>query len=82
MQITSYNSLSQHINPFNDITQNMTLEEKQLIRKALLQLPSNEVPKVLQKIKKIPVDENYLKQIIQTIEKEIKIKKEGFEIYA
>ena len=85
MQITSYfnNTQNTQINsPLQDITQNLSLDEKQVLRKLIMRIPSKDLPKILQKIKQIPVDENYLKNIIQTIENEKQFKKEGFEIYA
>jgi membrane-bound ClpP family serine protease len=84
MQISSYNSTNFQNNQFTlqDINQNLTLNEKQALRKALMQIPSKDLPKVLQKIKQIPINENYLKNVIQTIENEKQYKKEGFEIYA
>ncbi|ACM92158.1 conserved hypothetical protein [Nautilia profundicola AmH] len=79
-----------HINSFNfnnnfslqDINQNLKLDEKQALRKALMQVPSKDLPKVLEKIKKIPVDENYINNILKTLQQEKEYKKEGFEIYA
>jgi len=83
MQITSYSTTQNNqISPLQNITDNLTLDEKQVLRKALMQIPSKDVPKVLEKIKQIPVDENYLKNIIQTIQNEKQLKKDGFEIYA
>jgi len=84
MQISSFNSTNFQNNQFTlqDINQNLTLNEKQALRKALMQIPSKDLPKVLQKIKQIPINENYLKNVIQTIENEKQYKKEGFEIYA
>jgi len=84
MQISSFNSTNFQNNQFTlqDINQNLTLNEKQALGKALMQIPSKDLPKVLQKIKQIPINENYLKNVIQTIENEKQYKKEGFEIYA
>jgi vacuolar-type H+-ATPase subunit E/Vma4 len=86
MQISSYSSINanqQSNSPLNDINQNLNLDERQVLRKALMQIPSKDVNKVLEKIKKIPVDENYLKNILQTIkQQDTETKKEGFEIYA
>jgi membrane-bound ClpP family serine protease len=84
MQISSFNSTNFQNNQFTlqDINQNLTLNEKQALRKALMQIPSKDLPKVLQKIKQIPINGNYLKNVIQTIENEKQYKKEGFEIYA
>jgi len=84
MQINSYSNSKQflHTNsPFQEITNNLTLNEKQILRKELMQIPSKDLPKILQKIKQIPVDEQYLKNIINLIKQE-NSKKEGFEIYA
>jgi vacuolar-type H+-ATPase subunit E/Vma4 len=85
MQISSYfnNTQNTQINsPLQEINQNLNLDERQVLRKALMQVPSSDVNKILEKIKQIPVDENYLKNIIQTIENEKQFKKDGFEIYA
>jgi len=84
MQIHFFNSHNINSNTFNltDINQNLQLNEKQILRKALMQIPSKDLPKVLQKIKQIPIDENYLKNIINLIEQEKNSYKEGFEIYA
>jgi GTP-binding protein EngB required for normal cell division len=85
MQITSYLNNTQNLqinSPLQDINQNLNIDERQILRKALMQVPSRDVNKVLEKIKQIPVDENYLKNIIQTIENEKSVQKEGFEIYA
>jgi len=84
MQINSYSNSKQflHTNsPFQEINNNLTLNEKQILRKELMQIPSKDLPKILQKIKQIPVDEQYLKNIINLIKQE-NSKKEGFEIYA
>ncbi|GAB6074110.1 hypothetical protein [Nautilia lithotrophica] len=84
MQIHFLNSHNVNSNTFNltDINQNLQLNERQILRKALMQIPSKDLPKVLQKIKQIPVDEYYLKNIINLIEQEKTLHKEGFEIYA
>ena len=84
MQIHSLNSTGFNSNIFNlnDINQNLQLNERQILRKALMQIPSKDLSKILQKIKQIPVDENYLKNIINIIEQEKTLPKKGFEIYA
>ncbi len=87
MQISSHYETSFQKNSFTtsilqDINQNLTLNERRMLRETLMQIPSKDLPKVMQKIQHIPVDENYLKNILQTIENEKQYKKEGFEIYA
>jgi len=85
MQIHSLNSnhnINSNIFNLANINQNLQQNEKQILRKALMQIPSKELPKILQKIKQIPVDEHYLKNIINMIEQEKRFHKEGFEIYA
>ncbi len=84
MQINSYSNYTQHLqknSPFQQINDHLTINEKQILRKELMQIPSKDLPKILQKIKQIPVDEQYLKNIINLIKQE-NTKKEGFEIYA
>ncbi len=44
------------------------------LKKALMQIPADKIPKVLEKAK-IPTDENEIKKILNSIDK-------GFEIYA
>ncbi len=44
------------------------------LKKALMQIPTDKIPKVLEKAK-IPTDENEIKKILNSIDK-------GFEIYA
>jgi vacuolar-type H+-ATPase subunit E/Vma4 len=79
-QLHSFKTLQN--DSLQDINQNLNLRDRQILRKALMQIPSKDLPKVLKEIKKIPVDENYLKNILQTINQKEINKKEGFEIYA
>ena len=44
------------------------------LKKALMQIPADKIPKVLEKAK-IPINENEIKKILDSIDK-------GFEIYA
>ena len=44
------------------------------LKKALMQIPADKIPKVLEKAK-IPINENEIKNILDSIDK-------GFEIYA
>jgi predicted KAP-like P-loop ATPase len=72
MQISfSQNYLTQTANNFNTST---SQNSDDFLKKALMQVPADNIPKILEKTK-IPADENEIKDILYSINK-------GFEIYA
>jgi len=84
LQITDYKINIRQNSDLQNIYQNLTkIDDKKALRKALSQLSSKDIPKFMEKIKKIPVDENYLKNIMQTLKTDVNSSnKKGFEIYA
>jgi hypothetical protein len=59
---------------------NLSPQDKQIVRKALATLPDNLLPKALQALNQIPPDKNYLQNLLNKID-EFK-PKEGFSVYA
>ena len=84
MQVS--NNYHNSIKPSNSsileqVSLNLDREEKKLLREALLKVPSEELPKVLNEISKVPVDENYFKEIMQKVQ-QAQNQQQGFVIYA
>ena len=74
MQISSLNYQFTQINN-NSYTYTSTSQNSDdSLKKALMQVPADKIPKVLEKAK-IPINENEIKNILDSIDK-------GFEIYA
>jgi hypothetical protein len=84
LQVTNYHINTHQNTDLQNIYQNLTnIDDKKALRKAISQLPSKDIPKFMEKIKKIPADENYLKNIMQTLKTDTNSSnKKGFEIYA
>ncbi len=82
IQSISYNS---HTAPNNstlsDILNNLSPQDKAVFKKALLSVPSKELPKVIRALSQIPPNENYIKELLNKIDEFIPQKK-GFSIYA
>lgn len=51
-----------------EVNKNLTFNEKKSLRELLAQVPDKDLSKVLNKIKEVPVDENYFQNILQKIE--------------
>ena len=70
-------------NSFQNIMNNLNYEHKKTLKQALMQIPGKELPKILKELNKIPVDEHYIKNLINFINTNMqKNNNEGFLIYA
>jgi hypothetical protein len=80
---TSNNST---LSPLQNIMSNLKYDDKQVIKEALLKVPSQDLPKILNKLNKVPIDENYVNNLINEINKnstqQTQIQTEGLNIYA
>jgi hypothetical protein len=63
-----------------NIMQHLSPNEKTLFKKALLSVPSKDLPKVIKALSQIPPNEHYIKELLNKID-EFKPQK-GFSIYA
>jgi hypothetical protein len=74
MQISSLSQNYQFIQTTNNLDKSTSQNNDDSLKKALMQVPADKIPKVLEKAK-IPTNENEIKNILNSIDK-------GFEIYA
>ncbi len=85
MQISSINQINtSHTSkgPLQNILENLSPEDKRIFKEALLKVPNKELPKILQALNKIPPDENYIKNLLTTINEKTQNNPKGFMIYA
>ena len=86
MQIsTNYsNSTTQTSNSskLEEISKNLDFQERKTLREMLLKVPTKDIPKVLNEITQIPVDENYFNSVLKKVEEAQKNNPQGFVIYA
>jgi hypothetical protein len=72
-------------NPLQNIMNNLNYQDKKIVKEALSQVPEKELPKVLKELNKIPVDKNYIKSLINAVNRHLSKTPQtdkGFMLYA
>jgi len=86
MQVTnSLNTLSFQIPNKHDFFENLNYDEKKTVKEALMKVPDKELPELIKKLNKIPLDEHYVKKIVNEIintSDNSENSRKGFELYA